>query len=70
MDAGIHVANLNAWFGTKQALFDIGWRFPRARPRPSLGLPAAENLLLYAASIACMKRCPTTRGKAKFPLEI
>src|SRR5207302_11297958 len=28
MDAGIHVENLNAWFGPKQALFNIGMEIP------------------------------------------
>src|SRR5260221_12526645 len=37
MDAGIHVANLNAWFGAKQALFDIGMEIPAHKATAIIG---------------------------------
>jgi phosphate transport system ATP-binding protein len=37
MDAGIHVENLNAWFGPKQALFDIGMDIPARKATAIIG---------------------------------
>src|SRR3954464_11761333 len=37
MDAGIHVAHLNAWFGAKQALFDIGMEIPAKKATAIIG---------------------------------
>jgi phosphate transport system ATP-binding protein len=37
MDAGIHVAHLNAWFGSKQALFDIGMEIPAKKATAIIG---------------------------------
>ena len=37
MDTGIHVANLSAWFGTKQALFDIGMEIPSKKATAIIG---------------------------------
>ena len=35
--AGIHVAHLNAWFGAKQALFDIGMEIPAKKATAIIG---------------------------------
>ena len=37
MDAGIHVEHLNAWFGAKQALFDIGMEIPAKKATAIIG---------------------------------
>src|SRR5436305_7109950 len=37
MDTGIHVAHLNAWFGAKQALFDIGMEIPAKKATAIIG---------------------------------
>jgi phosphate transport system ATP-binding protein len=37
MDAGIHVEKLNAWFGPKQALFDIGMDIPARKATAIIG---------------------------------
>jgi phosphate transport system ATP-binding protein len=37
MDAGIHVEHLNAWFGPKQALFDIGMEIPAKKATAIIG---------------------------------
>ena len=37
MDAAIHVHNLNAWFGTKQALFNINLEVPDKRTTAIIG---------------------------------
>lgn len=37
MDAGIHVDHLNAWFGAKQALFDIGMEIPAKKATAIIG---------------------------------
>src|SRR3954469_19905327 len=37
MDAGIHVDHLNAWFGPKQALFDIGMEIPAKKATAIIG---------------------------------
>lgn len=37
MDAGIHVNRLNAWFGPKQALFDIGMEIPAKKATAIIG---------------------------------
>jgi len=37
MDTGIHVANLSAWFGAKQALFDIGMEIPSKKATAIIG---------------------------------
>ena len=37
MDAGIHVQNLNAWFGAKQALFNIGMEIPAKKATAIIG---------------------------------
>jgi len=37
MDAGIHVEHLNAWFGPKQALFDIGMEIPAKQATAIIG---------------------------------
>jgi phosphate transport system ATP-binding protein len=37
MDAAIHVQKLNAWFGTKQALFDINLEVPDKRTTAIIG---------------------------------
>jgi phosphate transport system ATP-binding protein len=37
MDGGIHVEKLNAWFGPKQALFDIGMDIPARKATAIIG---------------------------------
>jgi len=37
MDAGIHVKDLNAWFGAKQALFGIGMEIPAKKATAIIG---------------------------------
>jgi phosphate transport system ATP-binding protein len=37
MDAGIHVEGLNAWFGAKQALFDINMEIPDKKATAIIG---------------------------------
>jgi phosphate transport system ATP-binding protein len=37
MDAGIHVEHLKAWFGPKQALFDIGMEIPAKKATAIIG---------------------------------
>jgi phosphate transport system ATP-binding protein len=37
MDAGIHVKDLNAWFGAKQALFGIGMEVPAKKATAIIG---------------------------------
>src|SRR6201994_78824 len=37
MDTGIHVKNLKAWFGAKQALFDIGMEIPARKATAIIG---------------------------------
>jgi len=37
MDAGIHVKELNAWFGAKQALFGIGMEIPAKKATAIIG---------------------------------
>jgi phosphate transport system ATP-binding protein len=37
MDAAIHVQNLNAWYGSKQALFDINLEIPDKRTTAIIG---------------------------------
>lgn len=65
MDAGIHVENLNAWFGAKQALFDIGMEIPARRATAIIGPSGCGK----STFVRCLNRMhetlPDTRVEGK-----
>jgi phosphate transport system ATP-binding protein len=65
MDAGIHVENLNAWFGAKQALFDIGMEIPARKATAIIGPSGCGK----STFVRCLNRMhetlPDTRVEGK-----
>jgi phosphate transport system ATP-binding protein len=65
MDAGIHVANLNAWFGEKQALFDIAMEIPAKKATAIIGPSGCGK----STFVRCLNRMhetlPDTRVSGK-----
>jgi phosphate transport system ATP-binding protein len=65
MDAAIHVQNLNAWFGSKQALFDINLEIPDKRTTAIIGPSGCGK----STFIRCLNRMhetlPDTRVEGK-----
>jgi phosphate transport system ATP-binding protein len=65
MDTGIHVANLNAWFGKKQALFDIGMEIPAKKATAIIGPSGCGK----STFVRCLNRMhetlPDTRVEGK-----
>jgi phosphate transport system ATP-binding protein len=65
MDAGIHVENLNAWFGAKQALFGIGMEIPAKKATAIIGPSGCGK----STFVRCLNRMhetlPDTRVEGK-----
>ena len=65
MDAGIHVEKLNAWFGAKQALFDIGMEIPARKATAIIGPSGCGK----STFVRCLNRMhetlPDTRVEGK-----
>jgi phosphate transport system ATP-binding protein len=65
MDTGIHVANLNAWFGKKQALFNIGMEIPAKKATAIIGPSGCGK----STFVRCLNRMhetlPDTRVEGK-----
>ena len=65
MDAGIHVSGLNAWFGTKQALFDICMEIPANMATAIIGPSGCGK----STFVRCLNRMhetlPDTRVEGK-----
>lgn len=65
MDAGIHVENLNAWFGAKQALFNIGMEIPAKKATAIIGPSGCGK----STFVRCLNRMhetlPDTRVEGK-----
>jgi phosphate transport system ATP-binding protein len=65
MDAGIHVEKLNAWFGAKQALFDIGMEIPAKKATAIIGPSGCGK----STFVRCLNRMhetlPDTRVEGK-----
>ncbi len=65
MDAGIHVENLNAWFGAKQALFNIGMDVPAKKATAIIGPSGCGK----STFVRCLNRMhetlPDTRVEGK-----
>jgi phosphate transport system ATP-binding protein len=65
MDAGIHVANLNAWFGEKPALFDIAMEIPAKKATAIIGPSGCGK----STFVRCLNRMhetlPDTRVSGK-----
>lgn len=65
MDAGIHVAGLNAWFGPKQALFEIGMEIPANKATAIIGPSGCGK----STFVRCLNRMhetlPDTRVEGK-----
>ncbi|HEU4413597.1 MAG TPA: phosphate ABC transporter ATP-binding protein PstB [Candidatus Angelobacter sp.] len=65
MDAGIHVENLNAWFGAKQALFNIGMNVPAKKATAIIGPSGCGK----STFVRCLNRMhetlPDTRVEGK-----
>ncbi|HEY1527405.1 MAG TPA: phosphate ABC transporter ATP-binding protein PstB [Candidatus Angelobacter sp.] len=65
MDAGIHVAKLNAWFGEKQALFDIAMEIPAKKATAIIGPSGCGK----STFVRCLNRMhetlPDTRVSGK-----
>jgi phosphate transport system ATP-binding protein len=65
MDAGIHVENLNAWFGSKQALFGIGMEIPAKKATAIIGPSGCGK----STFVRCLNRMhetlPDTRVEGK-----
>lgn len=63
--AGIHVAHLNAWFGAKQALFDIGMEIPAKKATAIIGPSGCGK----STFVRCLNRMhetlPDTRVEGK-----
>ncbi|HKV94568.1 MAG TPA: phosphate ABC transporter ATP-binding protein PstB [Candidatus Angelobacter sp.] len=65
MDASIHVEKLNAWFGPKQALFDIGMEIPAKKATAIIGPSGCGK----STFVRCLNRMhetlPDTRVEGK-----
>ncbi|HZI58380.1 MAG TPA: phosphate ABC transporter ATP-binding protein PstB [Verrucomicrobiae bacterium] len=65
MDAGIHVKDLNAWFGAKQALFGIGMEIPSKKATAIIGPSGCGK----STFVRCLNRMhetlPDTRVEGK-----
>jgi phosphate transport system ATP-binding protein len=65
MDGGIHVVNLNAWFGPKQALFNIGMQIPARKATAIIGPSGCGK----STFVRCLNRMhetlPGTRVEGK-----
>ena len=65
MDGGIHVEKLNAWFGAKQALFDIGMEIPAHKATAIIGPSGCGK----STFVRCLNRMhetlPDTRVEGK-----
>jgi phosphate transport system ATP-binding protein len=65
MDASIHVEKLNAWFGPKQALFDIGMKIPPKMATAIIGPSGCGK----STFVRCLNRMhetlPDTRVEGK-----
>jgi len=65
MDAAIHVKNLNAWFGSKQALFDINLELPDKQTTAIIGPSGCGK----STFVRCLNRMhetlPDTRVEGK-----
>jgi phosphate transport system ATP-binding protein len=65
MDAAIHVQNLNAWFGTKQALFNINLEIPDKQTTAIIGPSGCGK----STFVRCLNRMhetlPDTRVEGK-----
>lgn len=65
MDAGIHVEKLNAWFGPKQALFDIAMEIPAKKATAIIGPSGCGK----STFVRCLNRMhetlPDTRVEGK-----
>jgi phosphate transport system ATP-binding protein len=65
MDAGIHVKDLNAWFGAKQALFGIGMEIPAKKATAIIGPSGCGK----STFVRCLNRMhetlPDTRVEGK-----
>ncbi len=65
MDASIHVRNLNAWFGSKQALFDINLEVPDKQTTAIIGPSGCGK----STFVRCLNRMhetlPDTRVQGK-----
>jgi phosphate transport system ATP-binding protein len=65
MDASIHVRNLNAWFGSKQALFDINLEVPDKQTTAIIGPSGCGK----STFVRCLNRMhetlPDTRVEGK-----
>jgi phosphate transport system ATP-binding protein len=65
MDAGIHVKDLNAWFGAKQALFNIGMEIPAKKATAIIGPSGCGK----STFVRCLNRMhetlPDTRVEGK-----
>ena len=65
MDAGIHVKDLNAWFGPKQALFNIGMEIPARKATAIIGPSGCGK----STFVRCLNRMhetlPDTRVEGK-----
>jgi phosphate transport system ATP-binding protein len=61
MDAAIHVHNLNAWFGTKQALFNINLQVPDKRTTAIIGPSGCGK----STFVRCLNRMHETLPDAR-----
>jgi phosphate transport system ATP-binding protein len=65
MEAGIHVKDLNAWFGAKQALFNIGMEIPAKKATAIIGPSGCGK----STFVRCLNRMhetlPDTRVEGK-----
>src|SRR5690348_7883204 len=61
MDAGIHVENLNAWFGAKQALFAIGMEIPAKKATAIIGPSGCGK----STFVRCLNRMHETNPDAR-----
>jgi len=61
MDAGIHVEHLNAWFGAKQALFDIGMEIPAKKATAIIGPSGCGK----STFVRCLNRMHETLPDAR-----
>jgi phosphate transport system ATP-binding protein len=61
MDAAIHVHNLNAWFGTKQALFNINLEVPDKRTTAIIGPSGCGK----STFVRCLNRMHETLPDAR-----
>jgi phosphate transport system ATP-binding protein len=65
MESGIHVEKLNAWFGAKQALFDIGMEMPARKATAIIGPSGCGK----STFVRCLNRMhetlPDTRVEGK-----